>query len=479
MNSRSAVPRQYVFAAVAAIAVMGLGGCLSEQSFPLEPQQSRRPAISSEAGITTRPATRSTREWLTGAHQNLRDLLPSGAKVLLTDDLVGSNGAAIDVYASFGLKRDALQSLLHNGEGIRCSAQAAATDYAIDTPAPPWAGFDDVWIPVSPELSLSGRLGYAREGAAVRDADCIVIMPGLFGDNGVVRSRDVAMFLRDSGFHVLSLEIRGHGQTEHRYPNACHTFGVLETDELMGVSDWLTTQPHVRRTGLIGYCWSANIALLAAWYDARLPDDPAIAPEIAPHLKHSPTGQRYTAGIIAFSPIPRWEELLDALDTPRSFLREPVYKSVQDTVRDRMVRKNYPNPNGNLRQLIEDDTKACGVPLPDGARTGYPFLRLLPYQGSEVAPKLERTHAPVLIVHGANDPMATAQDVADLVARTHNPRVAALILPGGGHVGFAGYAREYYYSLIAGFFDPAHGAAGAMPSGLIGARARDVALRSP
>jgi predicted alpha/beta-fold hydrolase len=65
----------------------------------------------------------------------------------------------------------------------------------------------------------------------------------------------------------------------------------------------------------------------------------------------------------------------------------------------------------------------------------------------------------VLIVHGANDPMGTAGEIAELIAQTDNPRVAALILPGGGHVGFAAYARSYYYSLIAGFFDPAWGAA--------------------
>jgi predicted alpha/beta-fold hydrolase len=402
----------------------------------------------------------STRAWLAAAHGELKDLLPSGEPgALLTEDLIDRNGAPRNVFDHFGIRRENLQSLLANPDGIRCSAQAAGSEYHIDKPAPPWPGFEDVWIPVRDDVSLAGRLGFARDNGVIRDADCIVVLPGLFGDNGIRRSRDVATFLIESGYHVLSLEIRGHGQTEHRFPDACHTFGVLETDELLRVSDWLMTEPHIRRTGLIGYCWSANIALLAAWIDSREPDDPDISPEIAPYLLSEPTGTRFSAGIIAFSSIPRWEDLLDALDTPRSYLREPVYATVQNTVKARMIRKKYPEVSGNLRHLIELDYQGCGVSLSEGSRTGYSFLRLLPYGGHEVGDKLGRARVPVLIVHGANDPMGTAGEIAELIARTDNPRVAALILPGGGHVGFAAYARSYYYSLIAGFFDPARGAA--------------------
>jgi len=64
---------------------------------------------------------------------------------------------------------------------------------------------------------------------------------------------------------------------------------------------------------------------------------------------------------------------------------------------------------------------------------------------------------PVLIVHAANDPLAPAQEVADLFSRVKNPNVAAIILPSGGHVGFAAYNRAYYFSLIMNFFDPKTG----------------------
>ena len=63
------------------------------------------------------------------------------------------------------------------------------------------------------------------------------------------------------------------------------------------------------------------------------------------------------------------------------------------------------------------------------------------------------------IVSSINDPFLSAQETADLMARTSNPKVAALILRGGGHIGFAPYNRSYFYSLITNFFDPKTGAA--------------------
>jgi predicted alpha/beta-fold hydrolase len=432
-------------------------GCLSEQSFQLDP--AGRPGL-----VTTDKVAQAadTRDWLRIAHGQLSPLLPGGSpQTLLTEDLTDASGRPVDVFAHFGIKGNKLQSVIGNMSGIRCTAQAASQDYAIETPAPPWPAFEDVWIPVPDGGELAGRLGFAvgGDGRTVSEADCIVILPGLFGDNGVQRTRDLALFLRDSGFHVLALEIRGHGQTEARHPEMCHTFGVRETDELMTVADWLEAKPEILRTGLIGYCWGANVALLAGWYDNHRPDDPQIPPVIGEALHESPTGRRYAAGIIAFSPILRWEVLTDRLDTPRSFLREPINAAIQQTVKDRMERKGYPNPDGSLRRLIEFDVGRCGVDLPGGAPYGYPFLRLMPYGEHPTYDRMERVAVPMLVVHASNDPLSPAQEVADFMSGIENRDVAAAILGGGGHVGFAAWAKEYYFALIADFFDPKVGAA--------------------
>ncbi len=423
-------------------------GCLSERSFRIRPQESRRIEIPPSGEHL------STRDWLRETHRRLQDLLPANARTpLLTEDLVDDTGKPVDVFTHFGFDQSKLQSLFGNWNGIRCTAQAASRNSYIDKQAPQWPGFEDTWIPVREDLSLSARIGYARDGETIADADAIVLLPGLFGDHGVLRSRDLAVFLRESGFHVLALEIRGHGQTERRYPDACHTFGIFETDELMLVSDWLVNLPHVRRTGLVGFCWSGNIALLAAWYDGRANDDPSVLPSVARKLRASPTGgRRFEAGIIAFSPILRWEDLVDVLDTSRSTLKEPIYAAIQDTVRSRAQHKAYDPPNGSFRKLIEDDCGDCGFDSPERRSDGRVFLRLMPYRDSPWHDKLENARVPVLLVHGVNDPLAPAQDIADFIATVSNPNVAAMILPGGGHVGFAAYAKKYYYSLVVSFF---------------------------
>ncbi len=435
-----------------------LCGCFAEQSIPLTPrdvtrlEHAPRPAVSGH----------STREWLERAHVRLAGLIPATPyAALVTDELTRPDGEPRDVLKHFAVRPDDLPRLLPNFSGLRCTAQGGSTRYFIDRPAPPWRGFDDVWIPVRPNLSLCGRIGWARDKhGRVTVANAIVILPGLFGDHGVARTRDLAMGLRACGYHVLSLEPRAHGQTEARYPQAACTFGVLETDELMAVNDWLESQPGVSRTGLIGFCWGATTALLAAWYDGRAADDPAISPGLSRFLLSVPRERpRFEAGIIAFSPILRWEELRDRTERPRSIFFDPPTWAVQQTVRDRMRRKGYTPPDGDLGRLIEFEYQRCDLTQWVRKEEGFDFVRLLPYRALPVGDKLEAARTPMLVVHASNDPLSSAQDVAHLMSRVSNPRVAALIVADGGHVGFAVHAPRHYFSLIVNYFDEQSGAA--------------------
>lgn len=455
-QTRRAKPARLVRAGSRLCLLLFACGCFHEQSIRMAPSDAR-PLI----GTAARQDDRTTRGWLRGAHAQLRQLLPAdGGDALLTEELVGQDGRPIDVLARFGQDRRRLRTIVGNFNGIRYTAMAASRSSYIDIEAPSWPGFETVWIPVHPRFSMCARVGYARtDDGRVADADVLVIMPGFFGDNGVLRTRDLAITLRQCGYHVAAIEPRGHGQTEARYPEISSTFGVLEMADLMFVSDWLRRQPHVRRAGLIGFCWSANVALLAAWFDGRGENEPDLTPAVAACFAPPAAAPRFAAGIIAFSPILRWEEMVDELESPVSPLKDPILAGVQDTVRDRRARVGLCREPGSLRELIEFDYQRCGVRVPRGVAEGLQFLRLLPYRDEICSAKLNRARVPVLIVHGANDPLGPSQDVADLTAGVSNPRVAAIILPDGGHVGFAAYARKYYLSLITGFFDPLQGAA--------------------
>jgi predicted alpha/beta-fold hydrolase len=233
----------------------------------------------------------------------------------------------------------------------------------------------------------------------------------------------------------------------------------METGDLLAVADWLQAKSEVSRTGLIGFCWGANHALLAAWAEGRGENHPSVSLREREHIRPW-TGRRYfEAGVVAFSPCLSFENIIDQCDEREwSPLVNPVLFTLQDGIRFRMELKRHPEVSGSLRKLIDFEFARSELSYPEAVEEGLACLRFLPYRGKPDGDKLESARMPVLIVHGANDPLAPAQDVATLIAQTENRRVAALVLPDGGHVGFAAYSRPYFYSLILNFFDPERGA---------------------
>jgi dienelactone hydrolase len=458
-----------------------LSGCFSERPIPFRQDQL--------VEIDPFAAPLDARQWLRHAQRRLAPLLGTDAKrTLLTEDLLDKDGRPIDVLKRYARRFDRQQSLFYNCDGLSHTAQLTGGDYAAEAP-PPWPGYEQVWIPVAPGLELAGFLGYARAGeapaapgrppstppsvmaaqagirpqsippGAILNADCIVVLPGLLGHNGVRRSFDVSEALRASGRHALAVELRGHGQTERRFPGIAYNFGTLETGDLMAVAEWLQAKPHIRRTGLVGFCWGANEALLAAWYDGRDEAHPSIHSRLAPHLRPVTPTRHYEAGVIAFSPVLSFEEIIGRVDRVRSAIVNPVLAALQDTIRGRMTSKGYDAPDGSLRRLIDAEFSHSELDYPEAVADALDFLRFLPFRGRPDGDKLMSARVPVLIVQAANDPLACAQDVADLIARTPAPNVAAIVLPGGGHVGFAAYNARFTYSLMLNFFDPARGAA--------------------
>jgi len=428
-----------------------LAGCFSERSYPVVAHDIVRlqpPEAARESACA----------WMADAHAELKHLLPSGRRAaLVTEELSNGDGQAVRVLEHFKLRFGDLDTLLGNLDGLLHTAHLASTKWSFGV-LDPWTEFEDVWIPVAPDLNLAGRLGLATdESGQPVEADCIVILPGLFGDNGILRTRDLSIALRDDGFHVLALESRACGRTEIRYPKVPIAWGVFETQDLLLVSEWLERRPEVQRTGLIGFCWGGNIALLTVWADCRSSDDPSVAPELASHLQKVSNRPHYTAGVLAFSPVLRFEDLIDQLDRPRSPLFDPILAAFQDTIRYRQRAKEHSTINGSLRDLIPQEIATYDFMTEDAVPQGLTYLRLLPYGSKPAGDKLECVGVPVLIVQAANDPLISAQDQADLMARTSNPNVAALILPGGGHIGFAAYCRAYYFSLIFNFFDAQSG----------------------
>lgn len=435
--------KQLWILSLGALAAAASSGCFSERAIPFNPRSS------SPVDIV---ATEDTRAWLRAAHAKLAPRLPrSGQPALLTEQLEDDRGRPVDVLAHFGENPQTLTSIFGNMSGLTHTAQATGAEDR-GAKLPHWPGFEDIWLPTGGDCEYAARVGWARKDGQVCQADCVIVLPGLFGDNWVQRTRDVAAALRESGIHAVALELRGFGRTRLRYPDLSYGYSVLETSDLLHVAAWLQQQPHVRRTGLVGFCWSAHQALIAAWEAGRAADDPDVSPRLRTLLRARPPGPLLTAGVLAFSPVLRFEQVIERCEHDWSLFDDPVIASLQDTIHSRMLVLGAPHPSGKLREAIQEEFRRGPLSYATAYEECLNYLRLLPHGAMPVGKKLESAPIRALIVQGADDPLTSAQYVADLVSGVDNRRVAAIVLPGGGHVGFAPYARDYFYGLLLSYF---------------------------
>lgn len=441
--------------ALLAIVAIPQFGCFHERSFTLD--LNRIEYVSDARAI----GPRNTREWVSLVHSRLEHLLPYEDRqtpALLTETLLDANGKPVDVLKYFKKNKAYLHTFIGNLSGISQTAQVTGNSHCMDEPAPPWDGFEDIWIPISESLQLSTRIGWARRDGRIIDSDCIILLPGLLGDNMRKRAKDIGQMLVEAGHHVVSLEFRGHGQTEAKYPDVAYNFGTIEAGDLVTVAEWLESQPHVTATGVVSFSWSANLSLLAAWENTRADDHPSVSPRLKPFLRPRSKKTYFESGIFAISPVLDLEHIVDSLDTTWSMSQNPVLNAVQGTINRRAERRCYASVNGSLRRLIQCEFARSPISYPEAMADGFDYLRFLPYKGRPSGHKMQDAKVPILILHSASDPLAYAQEIADFFGEISNPNVAGIVLKGGGHDGFAAHSKRYFYSLMLNFFHPEYGA---------------------
>jgi predicted alpha/beta-fold hydrolase len=456
MGMRGCATAARRFLALAGLVLAGvapLAGCFAERSFPIQAQPPSRLTVAEIA------ACHSPRSWLRAAHVRLAGKI-DGRTPLLTDDLTSPDGS-VSVGRHFGIDETRNHTLLANYSGLKDSAVVSGSRFVLEAP-PAWPGFEDIEVPIRDGVTLAGRYSLARRAGPSTRANCIVVMAGLFGDNWTLRSRDVSLALRDAGFHVLALEPRGHGRTETLHPDVPFSFGTIEAGDLLDVAEWLEARPEVVDTGLVGFCWSANVALLAGWENGRDARDPAVTPALAALQRGPGSTQHFRAGIAAFSPPLDFEAVVRRIEARRPRWMDPTMAALSEIVDQRAASKGYGDLGGSLWRLIEREVFRLPGAYPDLIDDGLQYIRFVAADGKPlvgIRNKLEALNVPTLIVHAANDPVAPAQPLADLIAGTENPNVAALVLPGGGHCGFTASCPDYFYGLLLGFFDRDSGAA--------------------
>jgi dipeptidyl aminopeptidase/acylaminoacyl peptidase len=211
-----------------------------------------------------------------------------------------------------------------------------------------------------------------------------------------------AVFLHAAGFHVLTLDVRGHGANgAERLPLTAGEFGA---DALSGVRA-LLERPDVTRVGILGHSMGSVGALLAAAAEPRVA---AVVATATPADPYRLTRQTFR---LARLPIP------DPLAYPLAWLTTRV------------------------------------------------FLRPRRHRPADVsaARAIERFGGPVLLVHGTEDAVVPRAHMARLAARVRARRtrdrnaasVETLLVDGGQHSWL--YESALYRAAVARFLAEALG----------------------
>lgn len=155
------------------------------------------------------------------------------------------------------------------------------------------AGLDyiDVEFPARDGLRLSGWFVPAEsEESASKPA--IVLVHGWtwnrLGDSGETLLANISgglqvdllrltYELHEAGYHVLSFDLRNHGQSAGGGPV---TFGLQESNDLLGALDFLSTRDEVdqERIGVVGFSVGANTLLYSLPHTDRIAAGVAVQP---------------------------------------------------------------------------------------------------------------------------------------------------------------------------------------------------------
>ena len=177
---------------------------------------------------------------------------------------------------------------------------------SIVTPDAVGLAWEDVTVPSSDGLRLPGWYVAAGAGPA----------PGVVLIHGWESARDRtlphAQVLHAVGFHVLTIDVRGHGENG---PEALPlSVGEYAADARAGVA-WMLARPEVTRVALLGHSMGASGSLVAA------ADDPDVSAVVAVAAPADPTRLTRQTFRLAKLPIPGLVAWPLAWLTTRVYLR--------------------------------------------------------------------------------------------------------------------------------------------------------------
>ena len=152
------------------------------------------------------------------------------------------------------------------------SALTRSTNSEVDAAAPPARSFQ---IASSPGIQLAGTYWPAREP----NSPALLLLHG--NGNNRDSMRKSAEWLNEHGYAVLTIDLRGHGQSSP----AQKSFGLFEADDAQAALSWLRQDNPNVRIGVIGFSLGGAASLLGQ--GGPLPVDALVLEGVYPDIRHA------------------------------------------------------------------------------------------------------------------------------------------------------------------------------------------------
>lgn len=276
--------------------------------------------------------------------------------------------------------------------------------------------FERVTVRARDGIGLSAWVGRA----AREPRDGLVLIPGLYTskDNPRIRARAVRI-LREWGFHVLALDLRGVGGSD-RVPS---TPGWKEAEDIIDAIAAFRRLAPVRRVHLYAESLAASAAIVAAGMEAQ-------------------AGRKLLDGrVLAMSPYADAQRIIDLYSTP-----DPASTELgRDFV---AVQKFF---NGLLRLQGYKGGRFDAYIRHGADHYGTTYEELL--RRSSPRNFIADANVPLLVIHSEDDglvPVAEARRLAALAAGSKEARV--WILPWGYHALYEMADPDWYWQVLGRVF---------------------------
>ncbi len=279
-----------------------------------------------------------------------------------------------------------------------------------------YPAFQPVELPIGDDVVLTGRRSTGAPGAPI-----VMVVHGMFDSHTARYVVELSEGLRRWGFHVLALDMRGHGQRLGVGPPP--SMGLYEGRDLLAAAKMLTRQESVS-VGILGLSYGGQCAVRAA-HEATLAGEEEVL----------------RGGVLSVGAPLNTTRAVGHLDDPSelprgsSFLQRRIAGQISAVVRRQLRlrgRQQSSNPTasesfaGYIREVVlpaYPDTPPLVGSFLGEARSTQPGV-------------LDKLAVPTLLVHSADDPLVSISHLDDATELARdNPLVGTLRLSGGGHCG--------------------------------------------